>query len=266
MDKVLAKQKGRNVETYLEEVVIKSRVGHPIVKPFSTSSMGSSVTTLALFPTLVVVGVHRKWVSVLCSFQQTFTLYAFNSELAEPLSELERTLNRRLRRGNRRVPFEQKDERPAQQRIIYLPILEINYFHHFLDILENYNPMDDKPMWVAIRFIASTLGFAITIPETANEFAIKAFANEGSSNSNTDKIMVRMDAMTMKIDARIDVIDEILEEDFDALLDDESKILHSIKGTILEEKLFAELDKFMAMDIKEKSESKTKEIPFENYL
>nr|GEY15974.1 reverse transcriptase domain-containing protein [Tanacetum cinerariifolium] len=64
----------------------------------------------------------------------------------------------------------------------------------------------------------------------------------------------------------IDVIDEILEEDFDALLDDESKILHSIKGTILEEKLFAELDKFIAMDIKENSESKTKEIPFENYL
>ncbi|GKE65207.1 reverse transcriptase domain-containing protein [Tanacetum coccineum] len=33
----------------------------------------------------------------------------------------------------------------------------------------------------------------------------------------------------------IDVIDEILEEDFDALLDEGSKILHSIEGTILEE-------------------------------
>ncbi|GKE01941.1 hypothetical protein Tco_1389924, partial [Tanacetum coccineum] len=29
-----------------------------------------------------------------------------------------------------------------------------------------------------------------------------AFTDEGSSNSNTDKIMARMDAMTMKIDAR----------------------------------------------------------------
>ncbi|GKC13083.1 reverse transcriptase domain-containing protein [Tanacetum coccineum] len=29
-----------------------------------------------------------------------------------------------------------------------------------------------------------------------------AFANEGSSNSNTDKIMARMDAMTLKIDAK----------------------------------------------------------------
>ncbi|GKB79898.1 hypothetical protein Tco_0946793 [Tanacetum coccineum] len=36
----------------------------------------------------------------------------------------------------------------------------------------------------------------------------------------------------------IDIIDEILEDDFDALLDEGSEILHSIEGTILEEKLF----------------------------
>ncbi|GJS18208.1 reverse transcriptase domain-containing protein [Tanacetum coccineum] len=59
----------------------------------------------------------------------------------------------------------------------------------------------------------------------------------------------------------IDVIEEILEEDFDALLDEGSKILHSIKGTILEEKLFAEFDEFMAMtsDENSKSESDTEE-------
>nr|GFA94363.1 reverse transcriptase domain-containing protein [Tanacetum cinerariifolium] len=33
----------------------------------------------------------------------------------------------------------------------------------------------------------------------------------------------------------IDVIDEILEEDFNSLLDEGSKILHFIEGTILEE-------------------------------
>nr|GEZ18663.1 reverse transcriptase domain-containing protein [Tanacetum cinerariifolium] len=62
----------------------------------------------------------------------------------------------------------------------------------------------------------------------------------------------------------IDVIDEILEEDFDALFDEGSEILHSIKGTILEEKLFAEFDKFMAMNADENSESKsnTEEPPF----
>ncbi|GJT43895.1 reverse transcriptase domain-containing protein [Tanacetum coccineum] len=64
----------------------------------------------------------------------------------------------------------------------------------------------------------------------------------------------------------IDVIDEILEEDFDALLDEGSEILHSIKGSILEEKLFAKFDEFMAMtaDENSESESNTKEPPFEN--
>ncbi|GJW99964.1 hypothetical protein Tco_0183878 [Tanacetum coccineum] len=63
----------------------------------------------------------------------------------------------------------------------------------------------------------------------------------------------------------IDVIDEILEEDLDALLDEGSKILHSIEVTILEEKLFAEFDEFMAMTADENSESKsdTKEPPLE---
>ncbi|GJW58944.1 reverse transcriptase domain-containing protein [Tanacetum coccineum] len=49
----------------------------------------------------------------------------------------------------------------------------------------------------------------------------------------------------------IDVIDEILEEYFDALLDEGSLILHSIEGTILKEKLFAEFDEYMAMTIEE---------------
>ncbi|GJW54169.1 hypothetical protein Tco_0098254 [Tanacetum coccineum] len=40
----------------------------------------------------------------------------------------------------------------------------------------------------------------------------------------------------------IDVIDEILEADFNALLNEGSEILHFIEGTFLEEKLFAEFD------------------------
>ncbi|GJX37761.1 reverse transcriptase domain-containing protein [Tanacetum coccineum] len=137
--------------------------------------------------------------------------------------------------------------------------------------------MDDEPMWAADRVVAPTLSSTITIPETANEFAIKGNhltldkgnqfdgrikidpqkhiheflgicgmfkyrdteneavllmmfplsltgeaktwldeLNEGSiktwdelrtafissSNSDTDKIMARMDAMTMKMDAQ----------------------------------------------------------------
>nr|GEX46177.1 reverse transcriptase domain-containing protein [Tanacetum cinerariifolium] len=56
---------------------------------------------------------------------------------------------------------------------------------------------------------------------------------------------------------RIDVIDEIFEEDFDALLDEGSKILHSIKGILLEEEIFAEFDEFMAMTADENSDSES---------
>ncbi|GKE42988.1 hypothetical protein Tco_1470272, partial [Tanacetum coccineum] len=72
-----------------------------------------------------------------------------------------------------RVPFEQRNEPPAQPRVVYVTILDINYFCHFLDIFENYNTLDDEPMWAADRIVALTLGSAITILETANEFAIK---------------------------------------------------------------------------------------------
>ncbi|GKA46179.1 hypothetical protein Tco_0738975 [Tanacetum coccineum] len=62
----------------------------------------------------------------------------------------------------------------------------------------------------------------------------------------------------------IDVIDEILEEDFDALLDEGSKILFSVEGTLLEDKIFDEFDEFIAMNIEENYESDfdKEEIPF----
>ncbi|GJV02526.1 reverse transcriptase domain-containing protein [Tanacetum coccineum] len=79
----------------------------------------------------------------------------------------------RLRRRNRRVPYDQRNNPPQNPRIVYPPILNINYFHHFIDILQNYDPMDDEPMWAADHVVALTPGSAITIPEIANEFAIK---------------------------------------------------------------------------------------------
>ncbi|GJV80635.1 hypothetical protein Tco_1516505 [Tanacetum coccineum] len=103
---------------------------------------------------------------------------ASNSELVEPLPELERTLNRRLYRPNRSVPFEQRNNPPQHPRIIYPPILNINYFCHFLNIFRNYNPLDDEPIWATDRVVARTPTSAITIPETANEFAIKGNAQK----------------------------------------------------------------------------------------
>ncbi|GJU98565.1 reverse transcriptase domain-containing protein [Tanacetum coccineum] len=98
---------------------------------------------------------------------------ASNSELIEPLPKPERTLNQRLRRRNRRVPYDQRNNPPQHPRIVYPPVLNINLFRHFLDIPRNYDPMDDEPMWAADHVVAPTPGSAITIPKTANEFAIK---------------------------------------------------------------------------------------------
>nr|GEZ66886.1 DNA-directed DNA polymerase [Tanacetum cinerariifolium] len=63
----------------------------------------------------------------------------------------------------------------------------------------------------------------------------------------------------------IGVIDEILEENFDALIDEGSKILHFIEGTLLEDEIFSEFDASMAMTADENSESESnnKEPPFE---
>ncbi|GKD72439.1 hypothetical protein Tco_1330721 [Tanacetum coccineum] len=61
----------------------------------------------------------------------------------------------------------------------------------------------------------------------------------------------------------IDVIDEIIEKDFDALLYEGSDILYSIEGTILEEKLFAKFDEFIAMIIEDDIEFDKEEPTFE---
>ncbi|GJZ30362.1 reverse transcriptase domain-containing protein [Tanacetum coccineum] len=194
---------------------------------------------------------------------------ASNSELVEPLPEPKRTLNQRLRQRNRRVPYDQRNNLPQHPRIVYLPILDINHFRHFLDILQNYDPMDDEPidtenevvrlmmfplsltreaktwlnelnegtikMWDELRtafiirffpltFFDRILGEIRAFSQHENEsltdawlrmkemlqnamvitFLKKtvAFANEDSSNTDTDKIMAQIDVMTMKIDAQ----------------------------------------------------------------
>nr|GEW96014.1 reverse transcriptase domain-containing protein [Tanacetum cinerariifolium] len=190
---------------------------------------------------------------------------ASNSELVEPLPESERTLNRRRHRRNRRVPYDQRNNPPQNPRIVYPLILDINHFHHFLVTLENIYPMDDA---------ALTLGSAITIPETANEFAIKGNAPKlPLAQSVQRKYYQNLLSWSKQDNSRssecrcwcIDVIDEILEEDFDALLDEGSKSLHSIEGTLLKEEIFAKFDEFMAMtaDKNFDSESETEEPPFE---
>ncbi|GJR55643.1 hypothetical protein Tco_1406164 [Tanacetum coccineum] len=166
---------------------------------------------------------------------------ASNSELVKPLPEHERTLNRRLRRQNRRVPYDQINNPAQHPRIAYPPVLNINYFRYFVDILQNYDPMDDEPMWAADHVVAPTpVVFCEITQEVLNAAAggiflyktpnqayqllkgkvllkldwVKnqktksslkktvAFADEGSSNLDTDKIMARVDVITLKMDAQ----------------------------------------------------------------
>nr|GEX89555.1 reverse transcriptase domain-containing protein [Tanacetum cinerariifolium] len=95
--------------------------------------------------------------------------------------------------------------------------------------------------------------------------SLTAFADEGSSNYDTDKIVARIDAMTMKMDARIGVIDEILEEDLMLLSMKVVKSFTSSRELLSKEKIFAEFDEFMAMTIEENcnSDSDKEEPPFE---
>ncbi|GJT90395.1 hypothetical protein Tco_1079240 [Tanacetum coccineum] len=83
-----------------------------------------------------------------------------------------RSENVGIARGGR-VPYDQRNNPPQHLRIVYPSILNINYFSHFLDIIRNYDPMDDEPMWAADHVVAPTPASAISIPETANEFSIK---------------------------------------------------------------------------------------------
>ncbi|GKE69538.1 hypothetical protein Tco_1527610 [Tanacetum coccineum] len=59
----------------------------------------------------------------------------------------------------------------------------------------------------------------------------------------------------------IDVIDDILEEDFDDLLDEGSKILHSIEGTLLEEEIFSKFNEFIAMTKEPPTDLELKPLP-----
>nr|GEW78714.1 reverse transcriptase domain-containing protein [Tanacetum cinerariifolium] len=86
-----------------------------------------------------------------------------------------------------RNPFEQRNEPPAQPRVVYAPILDLNYFCHFLDILENYNPMDDEPMWAADRVVAPLLvpQSPFLKPQTNSPLMYKEFQSR-SKQPNSD--------------------------------------------------------------------------------
>nr|GFA10155.1 hypothetical protein [Tanacetum cinerariifolium] len=158
-------------------------------------------------------------------------------------------------------------------------------------------PLDDEPMWAADCVVALTPGSAITIRETANEFAIKgniikifyhglseitqevlnvavggiflykspnqayqlledkallkldwaknqktksslkktiAFVDEGKSNTNTDKIMARMDAMTIKMDAHYKDFQSRAKQTTPDLDDDDMPMSHEEEAKFMQ--------------------------------
>ncbi|GJT16810.1 hypothetical protein Tco_0875516 [Tanacetum coccineum] len=120
----------------------------------------------------------------------------------------------RLRRRNIRVPYDQINNPPQHPRIVYPPVLNINYFRHFLDILRNYDLMDDEPMWAADHVVAPTSGSAITIPKTANEFAIKEKQKHGWTNSAKElsKHGMNFKPLSLAISFPPALFDRLLEE------------------------------------------------------
>nr|GEV15657.1 reverse transcriptase domain-containing protein [Tanacetum cinerariifolium] len=113
-----------------------------------------------------------------------------------------------------------------------------------------------KPTKMSVRLADQSFKYPVGIAENM-------LVEVGKFTLPVDFVILEIDEDNSISD--IDVIDEILKEDFDALLNEGSKILHSIEGTILEEKLFAEFDEFMPINTDEDTESKsdTEEPPFE---
>ncbi|GKB77834.1 reverse transcriptase domain-containing protein [Tanacetum coccineum] len=129
-----------------------------------------------------------------------------------------------------------------------------------------------KPTKMSMRLVDRSFQYPVGIAENMLvEVVIRVKQKQLNLGVGTERMIFNIDS-AMKHSysnddtcSSIDVINEILEEDFDALLDEGSKILHSIEGTLLEEEIFAEFDEFMAMTADENSdsESDTEEPPFE---
>ncbi|GJV63880.1 hypothetical protein Tco_1474708 [Tanacetum coccineum] len=138
---------------------------------------------------------------------------ASTSELVEPLEEPERTLNHRLCRRNRRVPFERRDERPKIPKEICHPILDITHFRNFLNFLEFHDPManaDNEPMRAADRVVAPTPGPKITIPaNTSMNFSVYVMiSNTKRQKNEAVRLMIFALSLTGEAKTWLDELNE----------------------------------------------------------
>ncbi|GJW01148.1 reverse transcriptase domain-containing protein [Tanacetum coccineum] len=123
-----------------------------------------------------------------------------------------------------------------------------------------------KPTKISVKLADQSFQYPVG---TAENMLVEVVIRDKQKQIN---LGVRTELMIFNIDSAIkhsysndetcfsiDVIDEILEEDFDALLDKGSKILYSIKGTILKDFFSSEFDKFIAMTSNENYDSESDE-------
>ncbi|GKA51504.1 reverse transcriptase domain-containing protein [Tanacetum coccineum] len=99
-----------------------------------------------------------------------------------------------------------------------------------------------KPTKMSVRLADQSFQYPIAIAKNMLvkvgifTFLVDFVILEMEEDSKVPLILGRLSYISLM---HIDVIDKILEVDFDALLDKGSKIIYSIEGTPLEEKLFA---------------------------
>ncbi|GKA36335.1 reverse transcriptase domain-containing protein, partial [Tanacetum coccineum] len=106
-----------------------------------------------------------------------------------------------------------------------------------------------KPTQISVRLADRSFQYPVGIAENMLvEVVIRVKQKQLNLGVGTERMIFNIDSAMKHSYSNddtyfsIDVIDEILEEDFDALLDEGSKILHSIEGTLLEEEIFVEND------------------------
>ncbi|GJZ79843.1 reverse transcriptase domain-containing protein [Tanacetum coccineum] len=106
-----------------------------------------------------------------------------------------------------------------------------------------------KPTKISVRLADRSFQYPVGIAENMLvEVVIQVKQKQLNLGVGTERMIFNIDSAMKHSYSNddtyfsIDVIDEILEEDFDALLDEGSKILHSIEGTLLEEEIFVEND------------------------
>nr|GFA67395.1 reverse transcriptase domain-containing protein [Tanacetum cinerariifolium]GFA67428.1 reverse transcriptase domain-containing protein [Tanacetum cinerariifolium] len=106
-----------------------------------------------------------------------------------------------------------------------------------------------KPTKISVRLADRSFQYPIGIAENMLvEVVIRVKQKQLNLGVETDRMIFNIDSAIKHSYSNddkcfsIDIIDEILEEDSDALLEEGSEIFHSIEGTILKEKLFVEFD------------------------